>query len=180
MIDVLNALLTPVIAITTTYIAYQQYRLRRDERATAIYERRLNIYRNAISILDRVRAGNPLTTEEVFSWETSMAETPFLFGREVEPVINALFSALYAYAVESEPEANGKASTIDSAKLAIAVEDWRTPLVEVFSPYLCQTGSTRVKHRLSVKQVNKLVSEISSDKELDKNTDVLVDTDIPF
>src|SRR6185312_2836025 len=93
----LQALLTPVVAIVTTYIAYQQYRIRHDERALALYDRRLAIYKLTIGIMDKIRAGNVIVIEDVWIWENSIAESRFLFGDEVQVVLNELFSALLEY-----------------------------------------------------------------------------------
>lgn len=177
MADLLQALLTPAIAIVTTYIAYQQYRIRKDERAMVLYDRRLAIFKNAVGAIDRVRAGSRLTTEDVFSWASSMTEAPFLFGKEVEAVIEPLFGALHDYAVESEQTTKDNPYNFATADPAHAVEALRWPLTEACAPYLCLSGSPlRPKGRLSVKQVNKMVSEVAPNK----NTDSQPEGDIPF
>lgn len=177
MTELLQALLTPVIAITTTYVAYQQYRIRRDERAIVLYDRRLAIFKTAVAILDRVMAGKALTTEEVFSWASLMTEARFLFGKEVQAVIDPLFEALFDYAVESEPVIKGKPYNSFCANAALGVEAFRVPLTEVFSTYLYPSSAPLwVKRRLSVKRVNKLISEAAPHKNMASN----VEGEIPF
>ena len=103
IIAISQALLTPVIAIATTYIAYQQYRIRRDERSLALYDRRLALYKLTIGIVDRIRAGHDLMMDDVFTWQNSIAEIQFLFGEEVHCVTNELFGAVLEYANLTEP-----------------------------------------------------------------------------
>src|SRR4051812_34426538 len=107
MVEILQALLTPVIAIATTYIAYQQYRIRRDEKSLAMYDRRLALFKPAISVVDRIRAGDTLVTDDAFSWASSVAEAEFLIGPEVQAVLDPLFEAVYEYAVLTEPTTLG-------------------------------------------------------------------------
>jgi hypothetical protein len=178
MTEFFQALLTPLIAIVTTYIAYQQYRIRRDERAMVLYDRRLAVFKSAIGAIDRVRAGNVIGMEDVFSWASSMTEAPFLFGKEIQAVIDPLFGALHDYAAESEPVKNGKPYSPACAEAALAVEALRWPLTEAFSPYLQLPGSPLWgKRRLSVKQVSKLVSDVLPNESATSNAD---EKDIPF
>ena len=44
IVDVCSALLTPLIAVITTYIAYQQYRVSELTLKKELYERRIKIY----------------------------------------------------------------------------------------------------------------------------------------
>lgn len=178
MTEFLQALLTPVIAIVTTYIAYQQYRIRRYERAMALYDRRLAIFKNAIGAIDLVRAGNQMSMGDAFSWASSMTEATFLFGKEVQAVLDPLFGALHDYAAESEPVKNGKPYSVACAETALAVEALRWPLTEAFAPYLRLSGSPLWgRRRLSAKQVNKLVADVLPNKTAVSNAD---DKDIPF
>lgn len=178
MTELFQSLLTPLIAVVTTYIAYQQYRIRRDERAMVLYDRRLAVFKSAIGAIDRVRVGNPMGMEDVFSWASSMTEIPFLFGKEIQAVIDPLFGALHDYAAESEPVKSGKPYSTACAEAALAVEALRWPLTEAFSPYLQLSGSPLMgKRRLSVQQVNKLVSEVLPNESATSTAD---EKDIPF
>ncbi|MCK0509570.1 hypothetical protein [Aromatoleum buckelii] len=173
----MQALLTPVVAITTTYIAYQQYRIQRDERAMVLYDRRLAIFKVAMRVLDRVRVGDSLTTEDVFSWASSVGEAPFLFGNEVQAVLDSMFGVLYEFAVESEPVTRGKPYNSSCAELALDVEALRGPLMKVLSPYLYPSAlPPRRKRRLSPKQVERLLSDVASSRAADSRSE----QDIPF
>ena len=80
-IGILQALLTPTIAVTMTYIAYRQYRMARDVKAMELYDRRLRVYRATLSILDFIRRGNTLDFNRYSDWTNDVAEAEFLFGR---------------------------------------------------------------------------------------------------
>jgi len=164
MIEFLQALLTPIIAVATTLIAYQQYRIRRDERSLALYDRRLAIYKNAIGIVDKIRAGNDVTRLEAFTWLSSVAEARFLFGEEVQAVLEPLFGAVYEYAGESEAEVNQETLSVKCADAALKVESYRNSLEKVFEPYLQPAGSPiRRKPRLSIKKVEELIPKEKPD-----------------
>jgi hypothetical protein len=177
MTDILQALLTPLVAIVTTFIAYQQYRIRRDERALALYDRRLALFKNAVSILDRVRVCEHMTASDALDWLSSVAEAEFLFGEELQAVIEPLFGAVYEYAITVEPVAKTNHFDVDCAEAALRVEGYRNPLMKVFSPYLRPAGSpNRRKRRLSIKQVSKMLPPESVSERADKT----VDEEIPF
>lgn len=176
MTELLQALLTPLIAITMAYIAYQQYRLRLDERALVVYDRRLAIYKTAVGVLDRVRAGDSLSSTEAFSWLSSMAEAPFLFGEEIQEVIDPLFDAIYKFSVESELAPGSPPRSWSRAEAAIDVEVFRSILMKVFSPYLRPSSSLFASKRLSVAEVKELLRE----RTLDQRPDSTGDEDIPF
>ena len=164
-IAISQALLTPVIAVATTYIAYQQYRIRRDERSLTLYDRRLSLYKLTIGVVDRIRAGNVMMCEEALTWLTSIAEVEFLFGDEVHTVTDGLFGAVYGFAVETEPIANGGTKDFDVSCMDAAynVERFRKPLQEVFAPYLRPVGSPiRQKKRLTLTAAAKLVADIKA------------------
>lgn len=159
VIAVSQALLTPVIAVATTYIAYQQYRIRRDEKSLALYDRRLALYKAAIKIVDQVRTGQELIVDDAFEWLNSTAEIEFLFGEEVQVVTDGLFGAVYSYAMLTEPVRLGGAQfNTECADAMGVVENFRTPLQRAFAPYLRPAGSPqRRKKRLTVKAAEELV-----------------------
>ena len=169
VLDVLSGLLTPLIAVLTTYIAYQQYRIRRDERSLQLYDRRLAIFNKVISIVDRTFACDRFNHQEAQEWATSTREADFLFGEEVEEAISYLYEKVLNYAddCETSPEFTQK-----SADLVNEVELCRSLITDVFTPYLRPAGSTaKRKMRLSKKQVLKRVGRSESTP---------IDDDIPF
>ncbi|MDO9293159.1 MAG: hypothetical protein Q7U09_16375 [Hydrogenophaga sp.] len=144
MLELLTALLTPLIAIVSAYVAYQQYRIRRDERQLVIYDRRLAIFKSSMSILDRIHAGHTVKTAEVIEWYSSVAEAQFLFGNEVFALLDELYSRVFSYAIASETY---EYLSIQVAGEALLVEEVRTPLMRVLTPYLRPAGSPNGRMR---------------------------------
>jgi hypothetical protein len=160
LITISQALLTPVVAVATTYIAYQQYRIRRDERSLTLYDRRLAVYRLVIGMVDRIRMGNELIGEDAFKWLNSIAEVQFLFGEEVRVVTDELFGAVFEYAMNTEPVRLGKKPFNTACAEAMGnVEFFRMPLERVFAPYLRPAGSPlRRTKRLTVQAAKDLMN----------------------
>ena len=77
MTEFLQGLLTPVIAVVATFIAYQQYRLRKDERERDMYDRRLAVYQKVVSVIHNVRASEPMNTKDALDWRHSLSEADF-------------------------------------------------------------------------------------------------------
>jgi hypothetical protein len=182
-----QALLTPVVAIATTYIAYQQYRIRRDERSLTLYDRRLAVYRLVIGMVDRIRMGDVLIGEEAFKWLNSIAEVQFLFGEEVQLVKDELFGAVFEYAMKTEPiKVENKPFNTACAEAMGNVECFRTPVEEVFAPYLRPAGSPlRRRKRLTVKQAKELMKASNIKVEKDEqspmsNSTKMEGDDVPF
>ncbi len=170
-----QALLTPVIALITVYIAYQQYRIRRDECALQLYDRRLALFNKMIEIIDRIRAGHELVPHEAFAWLGTVNEAQFIFGKEVDSIIQPLFTDVFEYA--DSCESNG-ALNIESSSAALRTEAYRTPLIEAMRFYLRAPGApVRKSRRLSIKEVEKTIRVGMADGNLPNERPT---EDIPF
>lgn len=175
LVDILQALLTPVVAIVTTYIAYQQYRIKRDERSLELYDRRLAIFNRVIAIVDRVFSGETVRYEEAQDWINSVREADFLFGEEVEVAIDHLFKNVLDYAM-----ACGSSHSFDlkCAKTSSGVELCRSIIIDAFSPYLRPAGSAAPRRpRLSKAQMLRRIKDFESKAQ---SGDAADDDDIPF
>jgi hypothetical protein len=86
-VDIFSALLTPLIAIITTYIAIQQYRSGRAKFRHELYDRRLAVFKAASTYLS-IATSYPFgdnTDEETKAFKefvAANAESQFLFDRE--------------------------------------------------------------------------------------------------
>jgi hypothetical protein len=90
-IEVFQALLTPMIGITTAYIAWQQYRLAHDRERHERYDRRLKIFSKAMEFVsDACRTGN-VSTEQLHSLLRETSEAKFLVASEAEEFIEKLY-----------------------------------------------------------------------------------------
>ena len=90
-VDVLAALLTPVIAIVTTYIAIQQYRANKIRLRHDLYDRRLLLYNSVAEFISHVvQAGAPDRTKLILLLRKTR-ESYFLFGKDVSDYITDLY-----------------------------------------------------------------------------------------
>jgi hypothetical protein len=172
-IGVLQALLTPMIAVTTTYIAYRQYRMSRDAKALELYDRRLRIYRATLAILDYIRRGNAVDFDRYADWSNDVAEADFLFGHEVSVLLDSLTHAVGDCLEDSKEQRLDTAS----AHAALRVDSYYHAIRETFAPYLRPTFQSRYPmRRLSPKRVEELIVS-TTDKPVTREDDT---ADVPF
>lgn len=173
MIDLLQALLTPVIAVLTTLIAYQQYRLRKDEKALIMYDRRLKVYNQVVSVTHKIRASEPMCMQDALDWIHSLTEADFLFGAEVKELIAEIYGSVLDWVHLTEP------CKVGGEEMRFAMDEWSLkcadvmgnfesfayPIEQVFSAYLHPDGAPVWKRRKSVKQLNKILKKVGLDDE---------------
>lgn len=92
LIQLLSALLTPIIAVVTTYIAIQQYRTSRLKFKLEMFEKRYVIYQGVKNfILSAVREAS-LSNDDFFKLNEETQDAFFLFSERVEKYIDGLRS----------------------------------------------------------------------------------------
>jgi hypothetical protein len=91
-IEILQALLTPVIALVATYIAYQQWQTNRQKLNLERYDRRLHIYEEVRKILSIIMRDANASTEDLLKFRTSVSEADFLFGSEIPEYIDQIYT----------------------------------------------------------------------------------------
>jgi len=92
MIQALSALLTPVIAIVTMYIAIQQYRSSGRKYRLELFDRRYVVF---AAVRDFILAGirqATVTTDEIFDLNAKTRDAFFLFDDSVEKYVDDLRS----------------------------------------------------------------------------------------
>lgn len=91
VIEILNALLTPIIAIVATYIAWQQWKVNKQKFDLERYDRRLRIYEEVRKILSIVVREAQVSYEELFRFYAAVSEADFLFGPEISAYIDEIY-----------------------------------------------------------------------------------------
>ncbi|WP_243318100.1 hypothetical protein [Geothrix paludis] len=91
-LQVLQGLLTPLIALITTYIAWQQWRAAELKINMDRYERRLAIYQATHRFISSVIQTAKPDINEMFGFYAATAEADFLFPDEVRQYLDAAFS----------------------------------------------------------------------------------------
>lgn len=90
-IRILQALLTPVIGLTTSYIAWQQWQTNKQKLDWDRYERRLRVYeevRNFIGLV--IRNLKPEITD-LTAYKRAVAEADFLYGKDIINYIDEVY-----------------------------------------------------------------------------------------
>ena len=87
----LSGLLTPLIAIITTYIAIQQYRLSKFKIRHDLYDRRSIVYKGVMEFLSNISRFSQNADEASTKLLRDASESNFLFKPEVSEYIESLY-----------------------------------------------------------------------------------------
>jgi len=145
-INILTALLAAVIAIITTYIAFQQLALARQKRDLELYDRRSRIFKATMEFIRRVLRDWEVTEDILDQFVRDTAETSFFFEKDVEDQIETLYvkGLDLLYAAKEKPASRGSSGT-EAAHAPIRFQqdilvDWfaKQPkqTKDLFKPYL--------------------------------------------
>jgi hypothetical protein len=91
-LQVLQALLTPVIGGIAVYIAWQQWRVNERKFALDRYERRLRIYQRVVEMLRFVCSKFSPEINDLLKFSAETAEADFLFAAEIPKYIDEIYS----------------------------------------------------------------------------------------
>jgi hypothetical protein len=91
LVSTLSALLTPLIAVVATYIAFQQWQATRLKIRLDRYDRRLKIYEQVRTILSKVMQKADISYEDLLSFYRECSEADFLFGPEISQYIEEIY-----------------------------------------------------------------------------------------
>lgn len=89
-IQYLSAFLTPVIALTTVFIALQQYVLSRSKYRFDLYERRSKVFSETQSFIKDAVLNSNNTTERLKEFKDKTIDRYFLFGAEINKHIDQI------------------------------------------------------------------------------------------
>ena len=89
--DISKALLTPLIAVVATYIAWQQWQTNRQKLVLERYDRRLRVYEEVRKILSIIFRDAKASYEDLLKFRTSVSEADFLFGPEIAEYIDEIY-----------------------------------------------------------------------------------------
>jgi hypothetical protein len=92
IIDISKALLTPLIAIVATYIAWQQWKTNKQKLVLDRYDRRLHVYEEVRKILSIIFRDAKASYDDLLKFRTSVSEADFLFGSEITSYIDEIYS----------------------------------------------------------------------------------------
>jgi hypothetical protein len=90
IIEIFKGLLTPLIAIVTVYIAWQQWKTNERKFKLDRYDRRLRIYQRVIEFIGIACRDFKPEPQDAIKFNAETAEADFLFGPEVHAYIREL------------------------------------------------------------------------------------------
>jgi hypothetical protein len=137
IIEISKSLLTPLIAIVATYIAWQQWRTNKQKLNLERYERRLRVYEEVIKILSIILRDANASIEDLLKFRTSVSEADFLFGSEIPAYIDEIYKRglnLWRWNQEYRDFTQEKPVGYDNNKVVDGKHKEFTWLTEQFEP----------------------------------------------
>lgn len=113
VVEVSKGLLTPLIAVVATYIAWQQWKTNQQKLVLDRYDRRLRVYEEVCKILSIIMRDAKASYDDLLKFRTAVSEADFLFGPEIPEYIDEIYkhgvklqtwSAEYRDYTQEQPE----------------------------------------------------------------------------
>jgi hypothetical protein len=124
-VDISSALLTPIIGITTAYVAYQQYRINKTRLKLEQYERRLTVYKSVDTFYGEVGAAGNVKYSDVSKLRVETAEAEFLFPSPIRKHLDGLYKKAIRVAVLQDqmyPRTGGPGIPVGQERTRVAEE----------------------------------------------------------
>lgn len=139
-IDILSALLTPLIAIIAIYIAYQQHKTNKIRLQRDLFEKHFAFYKELMSFIVMAKL-YPITDEQMSGVNSVFMEAEFLFPKSISAHVNDIhMKAITKRGLEREKEkvTGEKVDELDNQLSEIAkwFNDQITPTHRKFKKYL--------------------------------------------
>ncbi|MDO8334842.1 MAG: hypothetical protein Q7T35_09270 [Nitrosomonas sp.] len=137
IIEILQALLTPLIAIVATYIAYQQWQTNKQKLTLDRYERRLKVYEEVRKILSIILRDANANYDDLLRFRTAVSEADFLFGNEIPEYIDEIYNRgikLHAWNSQYRDSNQPSLEKYDHIKVVNGIETELTWLSAQFEP----------------------------------------------
>ncbi|MBI5655359.1 MAG: hypothetical protein HZC44_00440 [Geobacter sp.] len=84
-------MLTPLIAIVATYIAWQQWNTNKQKLILDRYDRRLKVYEEVIQILSIITRDAKASYDDLIKFRRAVSEADFLFEPEIMKYIDEIY-----------------------------------------------------------------------------------------
>ena len=90
LVELSKALLTPLITVVATYIAWQQWKTNQQKLVLDRYDRRLKVYEEVRKLLSLIVRDAHASYEGLLKFRTAVSEADFLFGPEIPKYIDEI------------------------------------------------------------------------------------------
>jgi hypothetical protein len=91
-LQILQGLLTPVIGVTTLYIAWQQWKANERRAVLDRYERRLRVYQQVVEFLRFIVRDFKPEIHDLSKLSAETAEADFLFGEDILNYLDEIYT----------------------------------------------------------------------------------------
>jgi hypothetical protein len=141
-LQLMQGLLTPVIALVTAYIAYQQWLTNKDKVKLDKFDRRFAIYDAARELRRAIRQHAQATEDEIFNFRMKTRDAVFLLDDDLRRYLEDLGDKAWQILmmegeIEHEHDKHKREKLIDDQR---ALKDWiadqADPLRDKFRKYL--------------------------------------------
>ena len=92
LVEIFNALLTPLIAVLATYIAWQQYRVNHHSLRNQLYHRRYAVFKAFMSYLADIMREGKTNFQRTGQFYAEASEVEFLFSELISKKMEELYS----------------------------------------------------------------------------------------
>ncbi|SNX59677.1 hypothetical protein SAMN06296273_1115 [Nitrosomonas ureae] len=136
-IEISKALLTPTIAVVTTYIAYQQWKINRQKLFLDLYDRRLKVYEEVRQILGIVVRDAGASYDDLLKFRKAVSEADFLFEPEISKYIEEIYQhgvKLQSWNKQYRDSTQPKPYGYDHQKVCEGIETELNWLTQQFEP----------------------------------------------
>ena len=89
-IELSKALITPLVAVITAFIAWQQWLANKRKIDMDLFDRRFHVYEEVQKLLQVVMQDSNISLDNIRDFWRSMPESEFLFGPEISEYIKEL------------------------------------------------------------------------------------------
>jgi hypothetical protein len=91
LVRVLSALLTPTIAVITTYIAWQQYQTNQRQYRLALFKKRMVVFNSTMNLIAAVLQAARVELDQLFTMLRETRDHDLLFGPEIGEYIHEVY-----------------------------------------------------------------------------------------
>lgn len=89
--EISRSLLTPIIAVVATYIAWQQWKTNQQKLNLDRYQRRLHVYEEVKKLLSIVMRDAKANTDDLLKFRIATSEADFLFGPDITTYLDEIY-----------------------------------------------------------------------------------------
>jgi len=115
---ILQALLTPLIAIIAVYIAYQQWKTNRDKFRLDMFDKRFKVFDGLLKLYIHINQNGNVSNEALVEFGSVYKEGQFLFDEDIKDLLNQSYKkAFKLHKFDRKIEKKGPALVNNGQKL---------------------------------------------------------------